>query len=51
MLGILSIAYRRQTFILSNGILHRKCVLHIMEIGVPRKGILLHSRLLRPCLP
>jgi hypothetical protein len=51
MLGILSIACRRQTFTNSNKILRRACELHIMEIKVPRKGILLHSRTLRLYLP
>jgi hypothetical protein len=51
MLGILSTACQRQTFIDSNEILRKGCMLHIMETEVPRKGVLLHSKLLHPCLP
>jgi hypothetical protein len=51
MLGILSTACRRQTFIDSNKILRMGCALHIMEIRVPRKGVLLRNKLLRPYLP
>jgi hypothetical protein len=51
MLGILSIAYRRQTFTDLNGILHRECTLHIMEIEVLRRGVLLHIKRLHLCLP
>jgi hypothetical protein len=49
--GQLSIAYEGLIFSGLKDTLRVECALHIMAIGVPRRGGLLHSRLTHPWPP